>query len=98
MAVFPATTRVVAPLVCPADTDHSVVMARWGGTTKGGSSLKSELYCVTSEGFGTIPSTGKVVLALGVIYGGLAGVLILLVGMWLRVRIARRSRGGQAHA
>lgn len=96
MATFPATTRLAAPLVCPPDTDHSVVMARWGGGSKGGSTLKWELYCVTREGFGTIPSTGKTVLALAVIYGGLAGILVMLLRLrgWLR----SRSQGGQAHA
>jgi hypothetical protein len=89
VAVLPVGSRVAALLVCPSDTDHSVVMTRWGGTSKGGRSLKSELYCVTAEGFGTMPSTAKVMLALLVIYGGLAGVLLLL----LRLPGLFKSRG-----
>jgi hypothetical protein len=94
MAVLPTATRVAAPLVCPSSTDHAVVTARWGGGSRGGKSLKSDLYCMSAEGYGTIPSTGKVVLALAAIYGGIAIVLLLL----LRLRALLAKRGGPAHA
>lgn len=71
-------------------------MARWSGSSgsKGGASIKWELYCVTSEGFGTIPSTGKVMLALVVIYGGIASLLVLL----LKLKARLSKRGGQPDA
>lgn len=81
MSVFPGGTRLAAPIVCPSGTDTSVVVSRWGGNSKGGSSLKWDLYCMTPAGEGTIVSTPKIVLGLGLIYCGVLGVLMLALGM-----------------
>lgn len=89
--IMPAGTRVVAPLVCPADTARSVVATRWGGTSKGGRSMTWDLYCLTEDGFGTVPPTWKMLLSLFGTWTVVGAVLLLLSR--LKDRLTARPEG-----
>jgi len=89
--VAPAAIRVASPIACPSDTKVSAVVARWGGSAKGGRSLRWDLYCVNAEGEGYMPGDfasvgGAFLVFLG---GALAGWVVFLGAQWLR----RRGRG-----
>jgi len=88
MGIVPVGTRIAAPLVCPSGTERSEVVSRWGGSSRGGSSLKWELYCLSPEGYGTIPSAPKTFFVLLGIWTGLwLALWYLLRGVsWLRSR------------
>jgi len=96
VAVAPVATRLAAPLVCPSGTAHSVVVSWVKGSSRGGASLKWDLYCINAEGFGYIPSTPKIVLGLAAIWGGLALVHQLLLVV-IRMLAARARREGAGH-
>lgn len=96
LSAFPVGSRLAAPLVCPADTAESVVVSRWGGGTRGGNSLKWNLYCVSGQGHGTIPSLPKVFLTLFALWTAIGAALY---GVWRLVRRLRaRPEAGGANA
>jgi hypothetical protein len=99
MSVAPVATRLAAPLVCPSGTERSEVVARWGGNAKGGASLRWDLFCLTHEGLGSVPSTARIFF--GVL--GLWSAIVIVIGLLLRGRKLLAARGrrdgeGQGHA
>lgn len=84
--VLPVGTRIAAPLVCPSSTARSEVVSRWGGSSRGGRSLKWDLYCLSEHGHGTIPSTPKLFLAVLAVWTAIASALLL---GWVGVRRIR---------
>ncbi|MCS6900248.1 MAG: hypothetical protein NZX77_10835 [Polyangiaceae bacterium] len=63
--VFPGLIRLpLAPLLCPSDTKHSALEVWWSGNTRGGQSMRWELYCIDAQGFGFNPPTWQQVLTL----------------------------------
>lgn len=87
--VVPVAQRMAAPLACPSETVHTVVMARWGGMSRGGRSLHSELYCLDANGHGTIPSNVRLFFSLLAVWGAISAVILLA----LRGLGALRARG-----
>lgn len=92
IGIFPVGQRVAAPLVCPADTVTTEVVARWKGSARGGASLHSDMYCISATGHGTLPSAPKMVLSLLVMWGLVVTGLVLL----RRALKALRSRTAAA--
>lgn len=97
MGFAPVGTRLAAPLVCPSGTARTEVVSRWVGNSNGGNSLEFDLYCLTSDGFGSVSSTPK--LFFGVLGVWSAIVLVLaLLRRGIGFLSARRRREGQGHA
>lgn len=94
MAIAPVGTRLAAPLVCPSGTARSEVVARWGGGSRGGKSLKWDLYCLTAEGLGSVPSTPK--LFFGVFGIWIAITTVLRILGFLAARGRREGEGDAA--
>ena len=97
MGVAPVGTRLAAPLVCPSGTARSEVVSRWGGGSKGGKSLKWDLYCLTAEGLGTVPSTAKLFFGVFGIWLAIMTVLALILRV-LGFLAARGRREGAVDA
>ena len=97
MAAFPGGSRFAAPLVCPSGTSHTEVVARWGGSSKGGSSLKWDLYCMTDAGYATVASGPRIFLGLLLVWSGVLLVLLFLV-RGVRILTARGRAEGRGHA
>jgi hypothetical protein len=83
---FPGMMNLVAPVICPAGTKDSVVVARWGGNAKGGKSLKSQLWCIDAEGGGRHASDFKAFLVFALAWS------TLFLGVYGALRLARREQ------
>ena len=97
MGIAPVGTRLAAPLVCPSGTARSEVVSRWGGGSKGGKSLKWDLYCLTPKGLGSVPSTPKIFFGVLGVWSAIVIVLALLL-RGIGFLSARGRREGQGHA
>ena len=97
IGIAPVGTRIAAPLVCPSGTARSEVVSRWSGGSKGGKSLKWNLYCLTPNGLGSVPSTPKIFFGVLGVWSAIVIVIALLL-RGMRFLAARGRQEGQDHA
>lgn len=91
-ACIPVSQRLTSPVVCPAGTTESVVVAWDSHDGSGKSHAHSELYCIDGEGGGVEPSSVKILLAL-------LGYAAVVVGMtYVAGRFVLRLRATKATA
>jgi hypothetical protein len=87
LALFPVAARLVAPAVCPGDTQR-VLIERWTtSSSRGGKNVNWDIYCLDAQGFGTIPDSPYPSL----LFWASASALVFLV-FFVPALLARRRK------